>query len=116
MPDIIYKYNEDEILNEIRLYINKTYGAHYDSEDGVQLMDLILAEKDAEAFCKWNGIKYLARYGKKEGHNRKDLMKAIHYCIFLLHNDTDMKINQNTNETIDNETVIIDATHSESPK
>ena len=25
------------------------------------------------------------RYGKKEGHNKKDLLKAIHYIVLLWH-------------------------------
>jgi hypothetical protein len=36
-------------------------------------------------FCVGNIIKYAQRYGKKGGYNRKDLMKIIHYAIFLLH-------------------------------
>ena len=31
-----------------------------------------------------NAIKYLARFGKKNGRNRKDLLKAIHYIILLM--------------------------------
>ena len=31
-----------------------------------------------------NAIKYLCRYGKKNGHNRKDLLKAIHYIVLLM--------------------------------
>ena len=35
-------------------------------------------------FCQANAIKYLARYGKKAGKNRKDLLKAIHYIVLLM--------------------------------
>jgi len=35
-------------------------------------------------FCQANAIKYLCRYGKKDGKNRKDLLKAIHYIVLLL--------------------------------
>jgi hypothetical protein len=35
-------------------------------------------------FCQANAIKYLARYGKKNGKNRKDLLKAIHYIVLLM--------------------------------
>jgi hypothetical protein len=31
-----------------------------------------------------NVLKYAARYGHKDGYNRKDLMKAMHYLIMLL--------------------------------
>ena len=35
-------------------------------------------------FCQANAIKYLCRYGKKAGRNRKDLLKAIHYIVLLM--------------------------------
>ena len=31
-----------------------------------------------------NAIKYLMRYGKKQGRNEKDLYKAIHYIVLLI--------------------------------
>ena len=31
-------------------------------------------------------MKYAQRYGKKNGYNRKDLMKIIHYAIIAMHN------------------------------
>ena len=92
----IYKYNEDKVLNEIREYINNTYGAHYVGDDGTQLMDIIFSEGDAVPFCKWNAAKYVTRYGKKEGFNKKDLLKAIHYCMFLMH-ELHLKQNQTSN-------------------
>ena len=30
-------------------------------------------------------MKYLARYGKKDGKNRKDLLKAMHYIILMMY-------------------------------
>jgi hypothetical protein len=39
----------------------------------------------AEGFCMGNIQKYWKRYGKKEGKNRKDLLKIIHYAIIMLH-------------------------------
>ena len=41
-------------------------------------------------------MKYAQRYGKKEGKNRKDLLKVVHYAIMALHIDS---LNRNTNET-----------------
>ena len=35
--------------------------------------------------CHSNIIKYAMRYGKKDGYNKKDLMKIIHYTILLWH-------------------------------
>ena len=33
-----------------------------------------------------NILKYAQRYGKKNGYNRKDLFKVIHYALMALHN------------------------------
>lgn len=76
-----YKYNEAETLKEISEYINSTYDQHYVGNDNVQAFDLIKASGHSESFCIGNAIKYLSRYGKKDGRNRKDLLKAIHYII-----------------------------------
>jgi len=35
--------------------------------------------------CRDTAIKYLMRYGKKDGYNKKDLMKAVHYIVLLNH-------------------------------
>ena len=36
---------------------------------------------------KANAIKYLCRYGKKDGRNRKDLLKGVHYVILLMNSE-----------------------------
>jgi 2',3'-cyclic-nucleotide 2'-phosphodiesterase (5'-nucleotidase family) len=33
-----------------------------------------------------NIMKYAQRYGKKDGKNRKDLFKVLHYAIMAVHN------------------------------
>ena len=38
-----------------------------------------------EGFCMGNILKYAQRYGRKNGHNRADLMKILHYGIIMLH-------------------------------
>ena len=38
-----------------------------------------------ETTSRDTAIKYLARYGKKGGKNRKDIMKAMHYCVLMLY-------------------------------
>ena len=38
-------------------------------------------------FCMGNILKYAQRYGKKEGRNKNDLMKVIHYAIIQLSQD-----------------------------
>ena len=47
-----------------------------------------MASKDlASSFCQANILKYGSRYGNKDGKNKKDLMKVIHYAMLLLHFD-----------------------------
>jgi hypothetical protein len=82
---INYKYSEDRILKEIKEYIDATYGEHY-SQNKFQATEFIMDSGHGEGFCIGNIIKYAQRYGKKDGHNRKDLMKVLHYAIMSIHN------------------------------
>lgn len=89
-----WKYNEDKTLKQIEEYLVSTYKAHYTSEQSkTQTLDLIESIGDAEPFTRSNAIKYLSRFGKKNGKSKLDILKAIHYCILLynfagLHNET----------------------------
>jgi len=80
------KYNEKKIIDEVKEYIENTYTQHYSvGKDGkIQVQDLLRQLGIDRDFCQANAIKYLARYGKKNGKNRKDLLKAIHYVILLM--------------------------------
>ncbi len=81
-----WKYDEDVILKEIKDYLGGTYRSHYAGDQGkTQTLDLIDSIGDAEAFCRSNAIKYLSRFGKKNGKSKLDILKAIHYCILLTH-------------------------------
>ena len=89
-----WKYQEDLTMKDIREYLSGTYRSHYTSQDSkTQTLDLIESIGDAEPFCRSNAIKYLSRFGKKNGKSKQDILKAIHYCILLyhfagLHNET----------------------------
>jgi len=89
-----WKYSEDKTLKEIKGYLVTTYKSHYTSETSkTQTLDLIESIGDAEPFVRSNAIKYLSRFGKKNGKSKMDILKAIHYCILLyhfagLHNET----------------------------
>lgn len=83
-PEIEYKYREDELIKEFVAYVNDTYGEHY-SQNKFQSTEFIIDAGHGEGFCIGNAIKYLQRYGKKQGRNRKDLMKAMHYVLFSLY-------------------------------
>jgi len=81
-----WKYEEDKTLKEVESYLSSTYHSHYTSEQSkTQTLDLIESIGDAEAFTRSNAIKYLSRFGKKNGKSKMDILKAIHYCVLLYH-------------------------------
>ena len=82
---IDYKYNEDNILKELQEYIDKTYTEHY-SHKNFQATEFVIDSGHGEGFCIGNIMKYAQRYGKKNGKDRKDLLKVIHYGIMALYN------------------------------
>lgn len=81
-----WKYEEDKTLKQVEEYLVSTYKSHYTSEQSkTQTLDLIESIGDAEPFTRSNAIKYLSRFGKKNGKSKQDILKAIHYCILLYH-------------------------------
>ncbi|AIX21480.1 hypothetical protein Syn7803US13_147 [Synechococcus phage ACG-2014f] len=84
--ETFWRYDEGKILREVEAYLSSTYKGHYvGGETKIQTLDLIDSIGDSESFCRSNAIKYLSRFGKKEGKNQKDLLKVIHYAILLYH-------------------------------
>jgi hypothetical protein len=79
-----YKYNEAQLLKELQEYIDKTYSQHY-SKGKIQTTEFIIDAGHGEGHCIGNIIKYSQRYGKKNGYNRDDILKVLHYAIILLH-------------------------------
>jgi len=82
--EIKYTFDENKYLQEITSYINKTYSQHY-SQGKYQATDTIIDAGWGEGFCLGNIIKYCKRYGKKDGNNKADLLKIIHYAIIQLY-------------------------------
>jgi len=86
-----YKYHETEIMEDIDDYVSSTYNGHYTGKEhefrNVQTIDLMAARDIASGFCQANILKYGSRYGSKDGKNKKDLLKVIHYAMLLLHFD-----------------------------
>ena len=80
----MYKYNEDQLLKEIKNYVDSTYTQHY-GQSNIQTTEFIIDQGHGVGFTLGNVIKYSQRYGKKEGYNRKDLLKIIHYALIALH-------------------------------
>ncbi len=89
--DYRYKYHEKEIFEDLETYVSSTYNGHYTGTSheyrNVQTLDLMAAQDIASGFCQANILKYGSRYGSKDGKNKRDLMKVIHYAMLLLHFD-----------------------------
>lgn len=81
---IDYKYNEDKLLEELKEYINSTYNQHY-AQGKIQTTEFIIDSGHGIGHTVGNIIKYAQRYGKKEGRNRKDILKVLHYALIMLH-------------------------------
>lgn len=100
----VYKYDEDKIISDLKDYIDNTYDEHY-SQNKFQATEFIMDSGHGEGFCIGNIMKYAQRYGKKNGKDRKDLMKVVHYGIMALcnhdkerlNNPNQLPINQPTN-------------------
>ena len=82
--EIDYKFNEDALIQELLDYVNKTYEGHY-SKNQFQSTEFIIDCDHGMGFALGNVLKYTQRYGKKDGYNRKDLLKILHYTLIALH-------------------------------
>jgi hypothetical protein len=80
---IKYKYNEDTTIKELSKYVDETYSQHY-SHGKYQATEFIIDAGFGEGFCLGNIMKYAQRYGKKDGKNKKDLFKIIHYAMMAI--------------------------------
>ena len=79
------RFNEEKFLQEVERYIEGTYNQHYVGKKEIQTIDVWETLGSVDTTCRDTAIKYLMRYGKKGGHNRKDLLKAVHYIVLLAH-------------------------------
>ena len=80
------KYYITKLLKDFKDYIEYIHSKHtiVDTHLTLQAQDLLWQLVIAKDFWQTNAFKYLARYGKKNGRNRKDLLKAKHYIILLM--------------------------------
>jgi len=81
---IDYKYNEGALIQELQDYVDATYNEHY-SLNKFQATEFIIDAGHGDGFCLGNVMKYAQRYGKKDGYNRKDLLKVLHYALIELY-------------------------------
>ncbi len=94
----MYKFKENIIIDDVKRYIDETYSSHY-AQSQKQATEIIIDQGHGEGFCMGNILKYAQRYGKKDGKNKKDLMKVIHYAIIQLSQDH-YKVDKSLIETL----------------
>jgi hypothetical protein len=83
---INYKFREDELIQEFKEYIDKTYSGHY-GQGSLQSSEVIVDRGHGLGFFLGNVDKYNARYGKKGSptDHRKDIVKVLHYALLALY-------------------------------
>jgi len=79
-----YKFNEGDLIQDLQNYVDDTYNQHY-SQNKFQATEFIIDSGHGMGFALGNVLKYAQRYGHKDGANRKDLMKILHYALIALH-------------------------------
>ena len=84
-PD--YKFNEGELIDEFRRYVDSTYSGHYAKDRNFQAAEFIFDSGHGIGFTIGNIMKYAQRYGHKgtPADYRKDMMKVIHYAFMALY-------------------------------
>ena len=69
LPVVEYKYNEKQIMQDIKEHIDSTYTKH--GSGSIQTTEFTIDAGHGEGFCIGNIIKYAQRYGKKNGYNKE---------------------------------------------
>jgi hypothetical protein len=80
---VAYRFDEKKYFEELKQYIDETYSGHY--QKGIPVADFIMSNLETADFFKGNVLKYITRYGRKNGHDKADLLKAVHYIFFMLY-------------------------------
>ncbi len=84
-PPFPWKYGEGQSIDTIESHLKSTYSSHYTNDkDDLQTIDVFAYRGTLASTSIDNAIKYLMRYGKKDGKNEKDLIKATHYLILAM--------------------------------
>jgi hypothetical protein len=107
-----YKFNEGALIQELQDYIDSTYDGHY-SKNQFQSTEFIIDCGHGMGFALGNVLKYAQRYGKKDGANRKDLMKILHYALIALHQH-DLDNQEEVQLDLDFDDFTIDLSNSDS--
>jgi len=76
-----YKYDEDQFVMGLKEHVDSTYSSHYGGT--VQPVEFIMSNSETLDYLKGNVVKYVYRYGKKNGSNVQDLYKAVHFIMMM---------------------------------
>ena len=81
-----WKYNEEELIQEFKEYVEATYDEHY-SQNKYQATEIAIEAGHGTGFCIGNILKYAQRYGRKgtAANARKDLLQIMHYALIQLY-------------------------------
>lgn len=78
---IDYKYSEDKFIEELKKHVDATYSKHYGGI--IQPVEFIMSNATTIDYLKGNVVKYIYRFGKKNGANQDDLYKAVHFIMMM---------------------------------
>ena len=81
----------NETIKELSDYLESYQDSYYGKD--IQPIHLIESSGHAEGFYIGNIIKYASRYGKKNGYNKDDIFKILHYSILLLNHHSNINNN-----------------------
>lgn len=90
MKPFSQRFNEgfNNLLDAIRKHITGTLDPSYHYvAGGTQTIDTWDSRGSLSTTALDTATKYLDRYGKKDGKNPKDLLKAIHYILMVYQKD-----------------------------
>ncbi len=106
MPNLHWKYNEENVIHNFMSYLNETYSEHYtNDENDLQVFDVWKARGTMTDTAIDTAVKYLVRYGRKNGHDLQDLYKAMHYIVLAIGNDENWEEDMDNRVTAWNESV-----------
>lgn len=77
---IAFDYDEANFLKQTLEHCIGTYSGPY---KGNYVMKISEELGEGLGAARKDALKYLYRYGKKDGYNKVDLFKAIHYIIMM---------------------------------
>ena len=78
-----FHYSEDLFLEELKKHFETTNVTHYSGE--IQPTEFIMSHANSMDFLIGNVIKYTFRFGRKNGFDKSDLFKAVHYLSMMYH-------------------------------